>query len=470
MNGKGWILTWLSMALLFVSSLVVMVSTSPSSADDARPKMVIVLDHGVPVPVRVEDMAEGESRSIPMDGQEVLVSRNGHGLTAEVDGRTLLPELVVLPGDGHRMKVFLHQGDGEGLGDIEIHADKATVLSGEEPSIEWVSDDGEKKIRLAADARLMEFELPELADGESRTFPAGDGELVVTRAGDFLRLKMDGEELSEITGPADRAQPARLILLRKGKEGGEPGTGQFEWTALTTDGGKKSKTVMIVADETSAAESGTFVWQSDDKGKKHKTYAVTTTEGGKGDVECITISEGPVGQQRKVELEYHSAGERLTITIDDESAEMSTADFPTGETRTVPLGDHTLRVTREEDTFRFTLDGEELSNMVFHMSGRSDDDGRSVVRERKVHRRVEKAVDVEILETEEGAETRHVFIKALGPGRDVLICSTEGVLSLAVESLRDGESRDMSLGEDEVVVTREGDRLRLEINGTVLYY
>jgi hypothetical protein len=470
MNGKGWILPLMTMTLLFFSSGMVMVSKSSSSVDDARPKMVIVLDHGVPVQVRVEDMAEGESRSISMDGKEVLVSRQGQGLTAEVDGRELLSHHVVLPGDSRRMNVFIHKGDAAGTADIEIQTDKTTVLSGDGHSIQWVSGDGEKEIILADEACLLEFDLADLADGESRNLEAGSHELVVTRDGDVLRLKMDGEDLPEVPFSVDREGHVRLILLESGSGKEDPESGQARWIAKASDGKTESRTVMVVKEEGSSSRSGTFVWHAAEDGKKHKTYAVKTRGAEDAEVEHITIAEGLSGNERKVDLTYHSDDERLIIAIDGESAEISTAELASGETRTVTLGEHTLLITREDNAFRFMLDGEEISNMVFHVTSQDEDDEHVVVRRKDVHRLVEKSFDVSILETEEDGEGSKVIIKTLGPGRDVLICSAQGVMSLAVESFDDGESRELTLGENIVAVTREGDRLRLDINGTVLYY
>jgi len=80
----------------------------------------------------------------------------------------------------------------------------------------------EKLVLLGEDAGAETFKLDDLRDGESRTFQGKSGTVTVTRKGDALEVKIDGEDGERhITVTSGEGEEGRIVV-RKVEGGGEP--------------------------------------------------------------------------------------------------------------------------------------------------------------------------------------------------------------------------------------------------------
>ena len=80
----------------------------------------------------------------------------------------------------------------------------AVLVSAEEKRIEVkVEKDGDQEIMVDVDGHAEVITIDDLAEGESRTFSAGDHEIVVTRVGDELTLTAEGLTLPNLGGGDD---------------------------------------------------------------------------------------------------------------------------------------------------------------------------------------------------------------------------------------------------------------------------
>ncbi len=294
------------------------------------------------------------------------------------------------------------------------------TLSGQADVTSSDSPSGQKLIVMDKDAHLVEFDLTDLADGETRTIEAGGHVFTVTRTGDTLKVAMDGKDLGKdvhfITN-GDQPGNMRITILDSGT------------TDKASAGGEQREV---------------FVWKDGDNADSIRIMKVLRPD---AEGQDMVIIKEP-GQETTLRLE----------------------DLADGEVREFGDADHLYTVTREGDRLVVRRDGEPLPDTL-SLCGESATGKESMVWVSRDKDKSDGGNDTEehrfeVKVIRDGQKIK-VFEHMIAgkDGSEMVILENGHPLSLSIGDLADGESRTFGDADHPITVTRHGDQLEVHVTG-----
>ncbi|MBX7220968.1 MAG: hypothetical protein K1Y36_13540 [Blastocatellia bacterium] len=311
--------------VLFAATVFAVGSSVPTYAEGPRvirtpdSQVVLVLNDGKPEHVRLQDLTEGASKTISSGNHTIVVTRRGNTLAVSLDGKELSDADLLPKGkDGKPVMVFM-SADGPG-GNVEIRDSQVIMLKDDQNNmLKVVADSQKKEVTVTQGGASQTIRLTDLAEGETRTFAAGQHNVTVTRQGDKLVLKVDGKEMGH------------PVMLR-------------------SEGGDKMFHV--------------FVDQDGKPGDVKERHIVVAPKGEAGQHQVIVTEEvnrtsenGNAPKESNIRVMFQSKDGQMNVNADGQVYTFKVEGLNDGESRTFQAGTHTVVVTKTGDRFSVSVDG-----------------------------------------------------------------------------------------------------------------
>lgn len=425
MKHNGWVFTSVLALILGLSAGMATLSgqADVTASDSPSGRKLIVIDKDAHlVEFDLTGLADGETRTIEAEGHVFTVTRTSDTFKVAMDGKDLGK-------DGH----VITTGDQAGKMRITIldsgTTDGATAGGEQREVFVWKDGDNADSIRImkirSSDAEGQDMviikepgqettlRLEDLADGEVREFGDADHLYTVTREGDRLVVRRDGEPL-----------PDTLALC------GE-----------------------------SAAGKESMVWVS---GDREKSDGGNDTEEHRFEVKVIQD-----GQKIKV-FEHVIAGKdgsEMVILENGHPRSLSIGDLADGESRTFGDADHPVTVTRHGDQLEVKINGE---TMVMSGSDKCGDKEHSVVVVGNSSGKDISTTGKKVMvwhEAAGSADGNHIRVEVTARNGQVDLKINGETIQLDLDEFPDGETRTYTLEGKPLDITRHGNRLTLKLDG-----